>query len=135
MRITTIYEGTSEIMEMTIERDRWQQNLKPSGDYCPEIAAEVHALHARHPDVGTGAAALACQALGSAFEACRAGRLTRNRHVLLRPGELIAYAGCEASFAARAAAAFDKALPGKAGQRFDPAVLAAMRPRPAARPR
>ncbi len=28
VRITTIYEGTSEIMEMTIARDRWQQNLK-----------------------------------------------------------------------------------------------------------
>ena len=28
VRITTIYEGTSEIMEMTISRDRWQQHLK-----------------------------------------------------------------------------------------------------------
>ena len=28
VRITTIYEGTSEIMEMTIARDRWQQHLK-----------------------------------------------------------------------------------------------------------
>ncbi len=27
VRITTIYEGTSEIMEMTIARDRWQQHL------------------------------------------------------------------------------------------------------------
>jgi alkylation response protein AidB-like acyl-CoA dehydrogenase len=30
VRITTIYEGTSEIMEMTIARDRWQQHLKTS---------------------------------------------------------------------------------------------------------
>jgi alkylation response protein AidB-like acyl-CoA dehydrogenase len=28
VRITTIYEGTSEIMEMTIARDRWQHHLK-----------------------------------------------------------------------------------------------------------
>ena len=28
VRITTIYEGTSEILEMTIARDRWQQHLK-----------------------------------------------------------------------------------------------------------
>src|ERR1039458_6038818 len=27
VRITTIYEGTSEIMEMTISRDRWQSHL------------------------------------------------------------------------------------------------------------
>ena len=28
VRITTIYEGTSEIMEMTVARDRWQHHLK-----------------------------------------------------------------------------------------------------------
>ena len=33
VRITTIYEGTSEIMEMTIARDRWQQHLKTGGRY------------------------------------------------------------------------------------------------------
>ena len=32
VRITTIYEGTSEILEMTIARDRWQQHLKTRGD-------------------------------------------------------------------------------------------------------
>ena len=111
---------------MTIARDRWQQNLKSSGHYYPEIAAELRALHARQPDVGAEAAALACQALGSALEACRAGRLTRNQHVLFRLGELIAYAECAGSFATRAAAALGKALPDKAGQRFDPAALAAM---------
>jgi len=31
VRITTIYEGTSEIMEMTISRDRWQSHLKTRG--------------------------------------------------------------------------------------------------------
>ncbi len=31
VRITTIYEGTSEILEMTIARDRWQQHLKSRG--------------------------------------------------------------------------------------------------------
>ncbi len=126
VRITTIYEGTSEIMEMTIARDRWQQNLKSSGHYYPELASELRALHARHPDVGADTAALACQALGGVFEACRAGRLTRSQHVLLRLGELIAYAECAGSFAARAAAALDGALSPKADHRFDPATLAAM---------
>ncbi len=90
VRITTIYEGTSEIMEMTIARDRWQQHLKSAGRYYRESAAELRALHARHPDVGAGAAALASEALAAVLEACRVGRLTRNQHVLLRLGELIA---------------------------------------------
>ena len=35
VRITTIYEGTSEIMEMTIARDRWQHHLKSGRRLLP----------------------------------------------------------------------------------------------------
>jgi acyl-CoA dehydrogenase len=126
VRITRIYEGTSEIMEMTIGRDRWQQHLKSSGLYYREIASELRTLHARHPDVGAGTAALASDALGGVLEACRLGRLTRNQHVLFRLGELIAYAEGAACFAGRAAAALDGKLPEKADHRFDAPALAAM---------
>ena len=126
VRITTIYEGTSEIMEMTIARDRWQQHLKTAGRYYLESAAGLRALDARHPDVGAGAAAVACEALAGVLEACRAGRLTRNQHVLLRLGELIAAAEGAGCFAARAAAALDGELPAKADHRFDGSALAAM---------
>jgi alkylation response protein AidB-like acyl-CoA dehydrogenase len=124
VRITTIYEGTSEIMEMTIARDRWQQHLKTRGEYYRERARELDALHARRPDVGASAAALATWALAGVLEACRVGRLTRNQHVLLRLGELIAWAECAASLARRAAAAADGTLPAKADTRFSPPVLA-----------
>jgi alkylation response protein AidB-like acyl-CoA dehydrogenase len=126
VRITTIYEGTSEIMEMTIARGRWQQHLKSAGRYYRQIAAELDSLHARHPDVGAGTAALASNILAGVLEACRAGRLTRHQHVLLRLGELIAQAEGAACFAARAAAALDGALPEKADHRFDATALAAM---------
>ncbi|HEY5985015.1 MAG TPA: acyl-CoA dehydrogenase family protein, partial [Streptosporangiaceae bacterium] len=126
VRITTIYEGTSEIMEMTIARDRWQQHLKSSGHYYREIASELRALRARHPDVGAGTAALASDALGAVLEACRVGRLTRNQHVLLRLGELIAFTEAAGCFAGRAAAARDGTLPEKADQRFAANDLAAM---------
>jgi len=126
VRITTIYEGTSEIMEMTIARDRWQRNLKAAGRYYLDSAAELRALDARHPNVGAGIAAIACEALAGVLEACRAGRLTRNQHVLLRRGELIAAADGAGCFAARAAAALDGELPEKADHRFDGTALAAM---------
>jgi alkylation response protein AidB-like acyl-CoA dehydrogenase len=123
VRITTIYEGTSEIMEMTIARDRWQEHLKTRGEFYRERARELDALHTRRSDVGAHAAALATWALAGALEACRVGRLTRNQHVLLRLGELIAWAECAASLARRAAAAADGSLPAKADKRFDPPVL------------
>ena len=126
VRITTIYEGTSEIMEMTIARDRWQQHLKTAGRYYLESAAGLRALGTRHPDVGADAAAVACETLAGVLEACRAGRLTRNQHVLLRLGELIAAAEGAGCFAGRAAAALDGELPDKADRRFDGSALAAM---------
>ncbi|TVZ07343.1 acyl-CoA dehydrogenase [Trebonia kvetii] len=126
VRITTIYEGTSEIMEMTIARDRWQQHLKTAGRYYLESAAGLRALDTRHPDVGAGTAAVACEALAGVLEACRAGRLTRNQHVLLRLGELIAAAEGAGCFAGRVAAALDGELPAKASHRFDGSALAAM---------
>jgi alkylation response protein AidB-like acyl-CoA dehydrogenase len=126
VRITTIYEGTSEIMEMTIARDRWQQHLKSAGRYYPERAAELRAVHARHPDVGAETTAVACDALAGVLEACRIGRLTRNQHVLLRLGELIAAAEVAGWYAERAATAVEGNLPEKTDHRFDATALAAM---------
>ncbi|HEX8114845.1 MAG TPA: acyl-CoA dehydrogenase family protein, partial [Kofleriaceae bacterium] len=91
VRITTIYEGTSEIMEMTIARDRWQTHLKTRGQHYHEAAAQLEALHRRRPEVGANIAALAAHALSDVLERARLARLTRHQHILLRLGELIAW--------------------------------------------
>ncbi len=126
VRITTIYEGTSEIMEMTIARDRWQHHLKTGGAYYRDRSAELMALHAQHPDVGADHAALAAESLAVVLEACRIARLTRNQHVLFRLGELIMMAECAESFARRAAGALTGDRHEKSPDRFDGAALAAM---------
>ena len=101
VRITTIYEGTSEIMEWTIARDRWQEHLKSRGDYYKEWANRLAAIHQEYPDNGANFAAMAMRALAVILERCRLDRLTRNQHVLFRLGELVAYAECAAVFAER----------------------------------
>ncbi len=126
VRITTIYEGTSEIMEMTISRDRWQSHLKTRGQHYHERAREFEALHARHPKVGAEVAALALHALAGVMEKARGARLTRYQHILLRLGELIAYAECAGSLARRAALLADGKLNEKANRRFDATALAAI---------
>lgn len=126
VRITTIYEGTSEILEMTISRDRWQLHLKSRGQHYVERAGELDALHARISGVGCDGAALACRALAALLERARTARLTRSQHVLLRAGEWIAMAECAAALARRAAAAAEGRLPEKSPARFDAATLAAM---------
>ena len=126
VRITIIYEGTSEIMEMTISRDRWQLHLKTRGQYYHDEARKCEALHAQHPDVGADTAALALHALAEVMEKARIGRLTRHQHILLRLGEWIAYAECAGSLARRAARMAESKLSEKASRRFDAANLAAM---------
>jgi alkylation response protein AidB-like acyl-CoA dehydrogenase len=126
VRITTIYEGTSEIMEMTISRDRWQLHLKTRGQYYHNEARKFEALHAQHPEVGANVAALSMHALAEVMEKARIGRLTRYQHILLRLGEWIAYAECAGSLARRAALMAEGKLSEKASRRFDATALAAL---------
>ncbi len=76
--------------------------------------------------MGAGIAALAHRALAELMEVARVARLTRNQHVLLRLGELVALTECSAALARRAARALDGVLPPKADRRFTPEALAAV---------
>jgi alkylation response protein AidB-like acyl-CoA dehydrogenase len=120
VRITTIYEGTSEILEWTTARDRWQLHLKSRGRHYLEWAKRLDALHAERRDVGADHAAVGMRALAAVLERCRADKLTRHQHVLFRLGELVAQAEGAAVFSERAAKAPTKAIP------LPPSTLAAM---------
>jgi alkylation response protein AidB-like acyl-CoA dehydrogenase len=126
VRITTIYEGTSEIMEMTIARDRWQHHLKTRGGYYHEQATALEALAIQSPTVGADTAALAFHGLAEVMEQARLHRLTRNQHVLFRLGEIIAHVECAGALCRRAAAALDGTIVEKADNRFSPTALAAV---------
>jgi len=126
VRITTIYEGTSEIMEMTICRDRWQMHLKTKGQYYHDMARQMDELHTKRPEVGANVAGLGLRALAELLETSRVKRLTRHQHILFRLGELIAYAECAGSLAKRAARAAGGDLNEKAHTRFDAKALAAI---------
>jgi len=123
VRITTIYEGTSEIMEMSVSRDRWQLHLKSRGQHYAERAGELAALHAEQPGCGADVAALALSALGVSMERARTARLTRHQHVLLRLGEMICWAEGAAAAARRAAALRRGERHEKGDDRFEPAVV------------
>ncbi len=126
VRITRIYEGTSEIMEMTISRDRWQLHLKTKGQYYHDRAREMEELHTKQPQVGADISALALHALAEVMERARVARLTRHQHILFRLGELIAYAECAGCLARRAALSAEGRLHEKANTRFNTEALAAI---------
>jgi alkylation response protein AidB-like acyl-CoA dehydrogenase len=125
VRITRIYEGTSEILEMTICRDYWQNHIKTRGQHFHDQAQALEGLHLSHPGCGADVAALGYHALAEVLELCRKGRLTRNQHVLFRLGELIAMAEGAASLARRAARSQRGQLPEKGATRLGTEGLAA----------
>jgi alkylation response protein AidB-like acyl-CoA dehydrogenase len=123
-RITRIYEGTSEIMEMTISRDRWQIHLKTHGQFYHDMARQMEELHSQNGKVGAQTASYCLHALAELLETARTQRLTRHQHILFKLGELIAHAEGSASLARKAARAAQGKLNSKAHPRFNAESLA-----------
>jgi acyl-CoA dehydrogenase len=118
-RITRIYEGTSEIMEMTICRDRWQIHLKTHGQFYHDMARQMEELHGQNAQVGAQIVSLCLHGLAELLEVARTQRLTRHQHILFRLGELIAHAEGAASLVRRAVRASQSTLNEKAHTRFN----------------
>jgi alkylation response protein AidB-like acyl-CoA dehydrogenase len=124
VRITRIYEGTSEIMEMTICRDRWQTHLKTHGQFYHDMARQLEDIHKQNSKLGADVVSNALHGLAELLEVARIERLTRHQHILFRLGELIAHAEGAASLARRAARAAQGNLNAKTHPRFNAIHLA-----------
>jgi alkylation response protein AidB-like acyl-CoA dehydrogenase len=124
-RITQIYEGTSEIMEMTISRDRWQLHLKTKGRYYHDMAQQIEQLHQQNNQVGANVIGYCLHGMAELLEMARVNRLTRHQHILFRLGEIIAFAEGSASLARRAVRAAKGDLNEKAHPRFNAGALTA----------
>jgi len=73
VRITTIYEGTSEILQSIIGTHRWRMSVKTKGGFYREMATSLREL-------GTGeAAALAADAMAETMLACHRQKLPREQ--------------------------------------------------------
>lgn len=84
VRITTIYEGTSEIQQSIIGTHRWRMVVRTKGDYYRTMVQPLREL-------GTGrAAALAAVAYAELVLACHARKLPREQWVLFELARLAA---------------------------------------------
>jgi alkylation response protein AidB-like acyl-CoA dehydrogenase len=64
VRITSIYEGTSEIQQNIIGVFRWKKTVSSKGAFYEELAAACDEAHARRDDCGGAIAAAALRGLG-----------------------------------------------------------------------
>jgi alkylation response protein AidB-like acyl-CoA dehydrogenase len=97
VRITTIYEGTSEIQQNIIGTHRWRMVVKTRGGFYRDMATSLREL-------GTGeAAALAADAMAETVLACHAKKLPREQWVMFELARLAAEVETAVVLARRAA--------------------------------
>jgi alkylation response protein AidB-like acyl-CoA dehydrogenase len=104
VRITTIYEGTSEIQQNIISTFRWKKSRKSKGEFYGAMAAEMERLDERRPEVGGRFYALAARALNHLIGVADTRRLTRQQMVMFDLAELAAHTEVGVAAARRAAA-------------------------------
>ena len=81
VRITTIYEGTSEILQSIIGMFRWKATVRSKGAWYEELAVELDKVHAAHGDLGADLVAAATRDLNTAIQHCHATRTATRQTV------------------------------------------------------
>ena len=104
VRITTIYEGTSEIQQNIIAMYRWKETARSKGEFYGKMATAMDGLHAKNAVVGADSAAVALRDLNRTILFAHEHKMTRRQAVMFHLADMIA--GCEvaAAFCEKAAA-------------------------------
>jgi len=102
VRITCIYEGTSEIQQTLISTMRWKATRKSKGEFYQAISDEMGQLHSRTADMGCRTYGLAANALNQAITLANDYRLTRQQHIMFALADMAANVEIGASLARKA---------------------------------
>ncbi len=102
VRITCIYEGTSEIQQTLISTMRWKITRKSKGGFYQAISDEMQQLHNSSADLGCRTYELAASALNQAIALANDHRLTRQQHIMFALADMAANVEIGASLARRA---------------------------------
>ncbi len=84
VKITTIYEGTSEIQQLIISTFRWRETVKSKGAFYDAVAQDLTGVHETSPQVGAGTMAALTRLLNRLYKEVHETRLTRQQHVMFR---------------------------------------------------
>ncbi len=104
VKITCIYEGTSEIQQNIISTFRWKSSRKSKGRFYGRIADDLAALDGTAPNVGARCYALAAGALNQVIDLAHENRLTRQQAVMFALADMMTAVEVGASMARKAAA-------------------------------
>jgi alkylation response protein AidB-like acyl-CoA dehydrogenase len=104
IKITCIYEGTSEIQQNIISTFRWKKTRKTKGAYYDDMAEEMDKLDAKCHDAGCRDVGLAARALNKTIFLVNDNRLTREQYIMFSLADMMMHVEVAASLARQAAA-------------------------------
>ncbi len=102
VKITCIYEGTSEVQQSIISTFRWKASRKSKGQFYGRVAEEMAALDGELADAGCRYYGLAANALKLSIDLAHNNRLTRQQAVMFALADMMTYVEVGAAMARKA---------------------------------
>lgn len=90
VKITCIYEGTSEVQQSIISTFRWKKTRKTKGAYYDGIAEELEGLAVANDDAGCRQVAACARQLNRTIDFAHENRLTRHQQVMFALADMVA---------------------------------------------
>ncbi|MFP4346716.1 MAG: acyl-CoA dehydrogenase [Desulfococcaceae bacterium] len=103
VKITCIYEGTSEIQQNIISTFRWKKTRKSKGEFYGAMAAEMESLHTERDDIGARFYGIAAKSLNELINRVHENKLPRHQYVMFCLADLMAHVEVGISLARKAA--------------------------------
>ena len=119
VRITTIYEGTSEILQSIIGMFRWKETVRSKGGWYESLAGALDTLHEARGDLGADLVADATRDLNAVIQYCHKKRTATRQSVQFALADMMTACEVAGAFCRRA---YDRAEAGESAA----AVFAAM---------
>ncbi len=102
VKVTCIYEGTSEVQQNIISTFRWKKTRKTKGAFYKNMALEMEKLGAERDDIGCRYYGLASGALNDLINLVHENRLTRKQFIMFTLADLMTVVEVGTCFARKA---------------------------------
>jgi len=103
VRITSIYEGTSEIQQSIISMYRWKETVRSKGEFYDQLGQRMDTLADECKTVGAALVADACRSLNEVVLHMHRAKLTRSQIVMFTFADMMTICEVATAFASKAA--------------------------------
>jgi alkylation response protein AidB-like acyl-CoA dehydrogenase len=104
VKITTIYEGTSEIQQSIISTFRWKETRKSKGEFYQSIYREMETQDSEGDNAGCRLYGLSAAILNDTIMRVHENRLTRQQHIMFLLADMMTVVEVGAALARKAVA-------------------------------